>query len=142
MDARSLITSLPRCATTLLGTVLALSLLSLGCVVMPQPHHGGETGPPPWAPAHGHRAKHGDHHRGDAKLVFDSGLGVYLVVDMPDYYFFDGIYFHYDDGTWRVSGQLDRGWKTAESRKLPPGLAKQKHGRGHDKKGGPPARHR
>ncbi len=141
MSARSLISSLLRSATALAGVVLALSLLSLGCVVMPHHQHGHETGPPPWAPAHGHRAKHGDHHQGNAKLVFDSGLGVYLVMDMPDYYFFNEFYFHYDQGRWMVSSRLDGGWRVAESKKLPPGLAKRGKGRGHQKRGGPPARH-
>ncbi|MEE8580019.1 MAG: hypothetical protein V3T33_00385 [Myxococcota bacterium] len=127
--------------------VAVYALTSLGCVSVPH-RHGHEPSPPPWAPAHGHRdkhhGKHDDHHGGDAKMVFDSGLGVYVVVDLPDVYFFDGVYFYFDDGAWLIGANLDGPWRPAKADRLPPGLRKEHpgrgHGRGHRKDA--PARHR
>jgi hypothetical protein len=50
--------------------------------------HGG--GPPPWAPAHGHRAK---------QYQYYASAQVYFDVERK-------IYFYYSDGDWRVSASL------------------------------------
>lgn len=52
-----------------------------------------QGGPPPWAPAHGYRAKHR-----------------YLYYPSPQVYFDTGrnIYFYYRSGQWEVSAQLPR----------------------------------
>ncbi len=122
-----------------------LASLSGGCS---HAHHGHgvhdhgpvvvhKPGPPAHAPAHGHRRKHADPHHG-VEMVFDPGLGVYVVVGM------EGIYFHADyfyrilDGDWHRSTRVDHGWAlVSQERSLPPGLAK-KHRKAHKrgKKGG------
>src|SRR5262245_11687981 len=54
---------------------------------------GGAHGPPPWAPAHGHRRHHQrayQHRDATVDMVFDSGLGVYVVVGLPNYYYWNG----------------------------------------------------
>ena len=51
----------------------------------PAVHKGG---PPDHAPAHGYRKKH--HHHHDIEMVYDSGLGVYVIAG------YKGLYFHGD----------------------------------------------
>ncbi len=97
-------------------------------------------GPPPHAPAHGYRHKH-HVHGADVELVFDSGLGLYVVVGWPGHYWYDGYYYREVDGAWQLSVRLDTGWSAAPAKRLPPGLAK-KGARGKDHKRGPhPAKH-
>jgi hypothetical protein len=48
-------------------------------------------GPPPWAPAHGYRAKHRYHYYPSSSIYFDVGRG---------------LYFYYEGGDWRVSASL------------------------------------
>jgi hypothetical protein len=60
-----------------------------------QPGQGGQGyehpgGPPPWAPAHGHRAK---------QYQYYSSQQVYFDVQRE-------VYFYYSDGDWRVSVSL------------------------------------
>lgn len=91
----------------LLLAVLLLPLLASGCV---HHHYHDEPGysrggPPPHAPAHGYR-----HKQDRYDLVFDSGLGVYVVLGKPDYYFWDNRYFRYHDGYWQFSADLDGRW--------------------------------
>ncbi len=61
--------------------------------------HAHKPGPPPHAPAHGYRHKR---HSGP-ELVFDSALGVYMVVGHEHHYFHDGHYLRRHDGVWRLS---------------------------------------
>ena len=126
---------------TLLGS--SVSIVGMGCV---HHHHPGPSvpaarakahGPPPHAPAHGYRHKH-RHHGVD--LVFDSGLGVYLVLGQDAHYFHGDRFFRLSGGVWQVSGELGSGWATIAVGNLPAGLQRaekhKKHHRGH----GPPAR--
>ncbi|MDX1573745.1 MAG: hypothetical protein R3341_06925 [Methylophaga sp.] len=90
----------------LLLMMLLSSMMVSGCVR----HHYDEPGysrggPPPHAPAHGYRHKHSND-----DLVFDSGLGVYVVLGRPDYYFWDNRYFRYRDGYWQHAVDLDGRW--------------------------------
>jgi hypothetical protein len=107
--------------------------------VAPQPgpevvvHERG--GPPPHAPAHGYRRKQRYDHR-DIELVFDSGLGVYVVVGFPGVYFHAEHYFRFAGASWQVSIRPDSGWSAAAQDDVPPGLRKQKHG--NAKPGGHP----
>jgi hypothetical protein len=94
--------------------------------------HRKGHGPPAHAPAHGHRRKHHAGHA-DPELVFDSGLGVYLVVDLPGHYYWDGYYLRIEDGRWYASLQMDGGWKPRDANSLPSGLRKQKAKRGNAK---------
>jgi hypothetical protein len=51
-------------------------------------------GPPPWAPAHGHRAKYRYQYYPSSEVYVDSGRGVY---------------FHASGGQWRASASLPVG---------------------------------
>lgn len=48
-------------------------------------------GPPPWAPAHGYRAKHQYRYYPESRVYYDTGRGVY---------------FYYHNGDWQVSASL------------------------------------
>jgi hypothetical protein len=96
-----------------------------------------KQGPPPHAPAHGYRHKH--HHHG-VELVFDSGLGLYVVVGRTGYYYDRDHYYRVVEGAWQVSVSLDSGWKATSHKRLPPGLAK-KAARGKAKGRNHPAKH-
>jgi hypothetical protein len=50
-----------------------------------------EKAPPPWAPAHGHRAKHHYRYYPSSYVYFDTGRG---------------LYFYYEGGAWQVSVSL------------------------------------
>lgn len=54
----------------------------------------GKKGPPPWAPAHGYRAKHQYHYYPSSYVYFDVGRT---------------LYFYYENGNWRVSASLPGG---------------------------------
>jgi hypothetical protein len=99
-------------------------------VVAPQ-----RGGPPPHAPAHGYRRKQRSGAR-ELELVFDSGLGVYVVVGFPGVYFHLDHYFRLAGSTWQVSLRPDAGWDAAAQSQVPPGLRHAKHGAA--RKGGPP----
>lgn len=95
-------------------------------------HQDRGHGPPPHAPAHGHRAKHHTHGH---DLEFDSGLGVYMVVGFEGVYYNDDAYFRWGGGGWEISASIGGPWRVASDRKVPRGLHK-KHGgkvrQGHD----------
>jgi len=55
---------------------------------------GPGQGPPPWAPAHGYRAKHRYRYYPDAEVYYDESRGVYI---------------YYGNGQWRVSASLPAG---------------------------------
>lgn len=108
--------------------LLSSFLMFTGCVVQPVHVHSRDYGPPPHAPAHGYRHNYHGH-----ELVYDLGLGVYVVVGLPSIYFYSGIYYRYDGDHWSYSHDLDKGWhKHKGDREIPPGLAKKK---GKRKKG-------
>lgn len=76
---------------------LCAALLLAGCVVVKDRHPQvgmKRGGPPPWAPAHGHRAKQAYH--------FYPNVGVY--VDLRT-----GQYFYMNGGVWTVSAHLPTG---------------------------------
>lgn len=116
-------------AVILLAGIFFLS----GCMVIVPDDHGRDEprphktyykpGPPPHAPAHGYRHKHPDGH----ELEYDSGLGVYIVVRVPDTYFENNLYIRMSsDGRWIVSASLDRGWRPASGNEIPHKLKKHK----------------
>ena len=53
-----------------------------------------EKSPPPWAPAHGYRAKHHYYYYPETHVYFDVGRS---------------LYFYYHDGGWRTSVSLPAG---------------------------------
>jgi hypothetical protein len=130
--------------------LLSLLLAALGpsaCIhgshphTRPSPGHDAREarrGPPPHAPAHGYRHKHDVAH-GGVDLIFDSGLGVYVVVGWPDHYWHLDRYYRFANGLWMVSARIDGGWADCEPGRIPDGL-REKHARakGHWKH---PAKH-
>lgn len=92
-------------------------------------------GPPPHAPAHGHRHKHDAH---NVELVFDAGLGLYVVVGHLDHYFHRERFFRWDGKSWYASSTLGQGWVVIHIDTLPEGLRKA-HRRAH--KAGKKRRH-
>ena len=75
-------------------------------------------GPPPHAPAHGYRRKQVC----GVEVVFDTQLGVYVVVGYPGYYFYDGYFYRLTDDVWEMSLKFDGGWILTAEKPLPPGL--------------------
>tara|TARA_B100000614_G_scaffold256503_2_gene275166 strand:+ start:13 stop:471 length:459 start_codon:yes stop_codon:yes gene_type:complete len=53
--------------------------------------HRRGNGPPPWAPAHGYRAKHSYRYYPDSRVYYERSRGVY---------------FYYRNGEWQVSASL------------------------------------
>ncbi len=98
--------------------------------------HAKKGGPPPWAPAHGYRKKH---HRHD--LVFDAKIGVYVVVDLPGYYFYRDRFYKSVDGKWWTAAKITSGWTVVGAGGIPPGLRGTKL-KGSKKRGrSAPAKH-
>ncbi len=93
-------------------------------------------GPPPHAPAHGYRHKH---YRGH-ELEYDSGIGAYIVVNVPETYFGNDLYLRLStDGSWMVSAVLEGGWRVAVGNEVPYKLREYKkkqykHKKKHKKK--------
>lgn len=103
----------------------------------PAPGKKASAGPPPHAPAHGYRHKKMTR-AGEIELVFDTGLGVYVVVGYPGFYFYRGNYYRALNSVWHVSAHIDTGWAVVGNNALPRGLAKKK-GKGKYKQH--PAKH-
>jgi hypothetical protein len=78
--------------------------------------------PPPWAPAHGYRYKHAD----GVELIFDSGLGLYIVANFPNIYFSRDHFYRWNDDKWQRSASFNGPWEIIGSEQLPPGLQKDK----------------
>ncbi len=87
---------------------------------------GGHYGayPPPAHPSDGYRHSHAG-----VELVFDSGIGVYVVAGWQDYFYAEGRFYRFAKKGWQISAELEGGWQLVATRALPPGLAK-KHKRG------------
>ena len=124
--------------------IFALTILLTACFNTTSVRYGSEptytrNAPPPHAPAHGYRHKHNNQN-----LIYDSGVGVYVVVGLTDYFFSDGLYFRYHSGNWEVSANLDNGWSLAEQRVVPQKLWQSKsknHGhKGNNQKGEHPGK--
>ena len=82
-------------------------------------------GPPPHAPAHGYRHKqHG------IELVYDSVRGVYVVVELPNHFYFKGHYYRHRETQWEIGVHVDGPWEVVSERSLPPGLRGKKKGKG------------
>jgi hypothetical protein len=119
------------CSAVFLAAIACGS--STGVIATSRP----EYGPPPHAPAHGQRAKSTAAH--DVKLVFDSGLGVYVAVDVPNTYYFEGVYFRLVNGHWKVAAAIGGPWDPPQKDSVPPGLRK-KYSKKHKKKKDHPAK--
>lgn len=130
-------------------TALCLPLFLTGCETLSvgvgnQPEYreeSGAKGPPPWAPAHGYRAKHRYHYYPSAQVYYADDRGVYI---------------YYSHGAWQVSASLPGNLRVSQGnavtlemdtdkpykyhsdvvRRYPPGQEKKKgkgHGKGHRK---------
>lgn len=110
-------------AVVMIGTMLLLvSCESL--TVRPTSRKKRGYGPPPHAPAHGHRHKqHG------LELVYDSGRGVYVVLELPNHYFFEGRYYRILGNHWQVGIHIDGPWQSVSEKSLPPGLREGRKGK-------------
>jgi hypothetical protein len=123
-----------------IGVVLGLSVvgLSLACVVVdpaggPRPSAAVRgPGPPPHAPAHGYRAQHRDR-----DLVYDAGVGAYVVVGFPDLWFFDGSFVRWSGARWEVGAEATGPWRVAPLSAVPVKLRDR-----HHPHGGPPGQTR
>jgi len=109
---------------------IGLGAAAASCVYAPD-----RRGPPAHAPAHGYRYR--DPYGAD--LAFDAGLGLYIVVGRPRYYFWDGYYYRFYRDHWQWSPRLNGGWHDREYRRLPPGLRRryperEERGRGRDRR--------
>lgn len=109
------------------------SSITIGCsgvnkrgVIVKHKGHG----PPPHVPAHGYRHKH----QHGVELEYDSGLGLYIVVEMRGVYFHNGLYIRLSDGHWTVAAHFNGPWRAAAKGEVPSKLEKAK-GRGHSGKG-------
>ena len=87
-----------------------------------------KKGPPPHAPAHGYRHKHGD-----VVLAYESDLGIYVVVGHEGYYFHKGDYYRSHKGKWQTSADVKGPWKKISDSKLPNGLNKNQHAKANKK---------
>jgi hypothetical protein len=119
------------------GIVLAQMIFFVSActlVVPPQPGPPPRgrifKGPPPHAPAHGHRRRHAPpphaaahgyrHHMGEGLvLVFNSNLAVYLVDGRPDYYYDHGHYFRRKAGRWQMCRSVEGPWIAASKSHVP-----------------------
>lgn len=106
---------------------LLLYLATLG-IVFP-----ATAAPPPHAPAHGYRHKL----PAGVELVFDSGLGVYAVVDFPDHFYYEGKFYRNLGAGWEISVTFGGSWSVTASSAIPVGLHKHKR---HGRKGAHPGR--
>jgi hypothetical protein len=113
--------------------IVSLSLGMAGCVDRASVSYGDnkgdgyKQGPPPHAPAHGYRAKHGNH-----DLRYDGGLGAYVVLGYDNHFYLDNAYFRYREGNWQISAQLDDGWKHVDDYRVPVGLRSSKQYKKYD----------
>jgi len=103
-----------------------------------EPGHSG--GPPPHAPAHGHRRKHGHPSEAEVAIEFDSALGVYVVIEHPDCYWDGKRYLRWTGYRWEASVDFDGRWTVVASNSdVPPGLRKKHaHAKKHKHR---PAKH-
>lgn len=113
---------------SLLLSLLTLTALS-GCVAY-DPHPGYGYGPPPHAPAHGYRR----HYHG-YDMDYDVGLGVYVVLGHPGFYFWDDHYYRLIDGHWHLGVGFDGPWHVVDVGRMPPGLYKKYPGKSYQSHG-------
>ena len=105
-----------------LTIALAAALLAACVAVAPAPGPGPAKsqghGPPPHAPAHGYRAKTPQ----GVSVLFDTQIGVYVVVDVPGNYWLDDRYYRKQDANWVVSASVEGPWAPCPLGDLPKGL--------------------
>jgi len=118
--------------TAFIITSTCVLLMTASCseeVVYRRPVPGRGHGPPAHAPAHGHRRKY----VAGVELVFDAGMGVYVVVGCVDHYYYDGTFFRLHGDVWEISLHPDRDWGPLGHKSLPPGLHAKANGKANGK---------
>ena len=116
---------------SLLITLSLSSCYGGGVLVIPAETHSHTTivthnAPPPHAPAHGYRHRYDNH-----ELKFDTGYGVYLVLNNPGLYFYNDHYIRFYNDSWQITNRLQDRWRPARQNDVPLKLERTKH---HDKK--------
>jgi hypothetical protein len=120
------------CAVVLACAALMLSSCSsVGVYHRSSRKIGRGNGPPPHAPAHGYRHKH---EAKGVELVYDSGRGVYVVVGLPDHYYYDGHFFRIRGSQWEMSLNTTHGWDPVYEDAIPHGLRIEGKSKGKWKK--------
>jgi len=102
-------------------TCICIVLMTVSCSrysVCHTPTVSTSGGPPAHAPAHGYRRKH----MNDVELVYDSSIGVYVVVGHSDHYYHDGYFYRLRGGLWEMSLKFDGNWRIASEKSVPAGL--------------------
>jgi hypothetical protein len=67
-------------------------------------------------------------------LEYNSNLGIYVVIGLPDHYFIDGIYYKKTKHGWYSSHDAEKDWKEYRKDFLPGKLDKKYgHKKGHGK---------
>ncbi|MBW7990482.1 MAG: hypothetical protein FVQ84_10760 [Planctomycetes bacterium] len=108
--------------------LMLVSCRSFSIGTRSEPRYERKPGPPPHAPAHGYRRKHQG-----AELVYDSGRGIYVVIDFPNHYYFKGHYYRLGEAQWEVGVNLEGPWGFISYGELPKGLRIEKKGKGKAK---------
>jgi len=67
------------------------------------------------------------------ELVYDSGRGVYVVVDFPLHFYFEGNYYRYHEPHWEVGVHVDGPWESVSDDALPRGLRAKEKSKGKSK---------
>lgn len=106
--------------------LMTASCSTVGAYKIPGPRVG--HGPPAHAPAHGYRRKQ----VAGFELVFDSSLGLYVVVGNPDLYYCDGYFYRLRGTVWEISQHPDNGWNHISGKSIPRGLQAKNRGK-HNK---------
>ena len=107
----------------LVATALAVVLLLASCDTVGVHRVRGRGpgighGPPAHAQAHGYRRQQ----IGGYDLVYDSALGVYVVMGLSDCYYHNGHFYRLHGDVWQISLRADAGWRVVGHDALPSGL--------------------
>ena len=111
-------TSRRACRSLLVG-LMALGLS--GCIYLAPPNiafRSPVVAPTPSAPAHGHRHTE----RGSPDMIYDSRLGLYVVLGYPDHFHDGKRYYRRLDGRWQHSAELHQGWSEVRLGEVPQAL--------------------
>ena len=114
--------SLKLVACIFIGLSITTGCKQMGRIAPPTKSRG--HGPPPHAPAHGHRAKTAQ----GVEIVFDVGLGAYVVVGVANNYYHDGRYYRRVGERWQVAVDFHGEWQEAAERELPAALRPKRPG--------------
>ena len=114
----------------LLSVILVIPACASVNTHPPETVHRPNQGPPAHAPAHGYRKKH---QHDNVELVWDSGKGVYAVIGYDGHFFSKDLYYRIIGDHWEVSSGIKGPWRVTNSKHIPPGLKKHKHGKSKGK---------